>query len=329
MNIDRRRRALALGAMALPLAATVPPARAADKYPSRPIRIIVPLAPGGSADTICRLLANGLAKVLGQPVVVENRPGAGGLTGLAEVARSAADGYTLGYSLAGALTVAPHIARKMPYDPFKDLVPVSQVIGVPEILVANPRTGAKILGELVSYAKANPGKLNFGSAGNATIPHLGGELFKRVAGVEMVHVPYRGSGPALNDLLAGQVQFMVSDITLVRSHIEAGRLTGLAVAGPRRVPQLPNLPTTAEAGLPAMQVSNWHGMVAPAGLSPALLPQLHDAIVKAMALPELKERIDSEGAEIVASSSADFGAFLKQESAKWGGLVKELGIQWD
>ncbi|RZS81439.1 tripartite-type tricarboxylate transporter receptor subunit TctC [Pigmentiphaga kullae] len=315
--------------MALPLATAMFPVRAADKFPSRPIRIIVPLAPGGSADTVCRLLGNGLTKILGQPVIVENRPGAGGLTGLSEVARSAPDGYTLGYSLAGALTVAPHIARKMPYDPFKDLVPVSQVIGVPEIIVVNPRTGIKTLGELVSYAKANPGKLNFGSAGNATIPHLAGELFKRVAGVEMVHVPYRGSGPALNDLLAGQVQVMVSDITLVRSHIEAGRLTGLAVAGPRRVDQLPNLPTTAEAGVPAMQVSNWHGLVAPAGLPPALLDELHHGIARAMALPEVKERIDSEGAEIVASSSAEFGAFLKKESDKWGGLVKELGIQWD
>lgn len=315
--------------MALPLATAMFPVRAADKFPSRPIRIIVPLAPGGSADTVCRLLGNGLTKILGQPVIVENRPGAGGLTGLSEVARSAPDGYTLGYSLAGALTVAPHIARKMPYDPFKDLVPVSQVIGVPEIIVVNPRTGIKTLGELVSYAKANPGKLNFGSAGNATIPHLAGELFKRVAGVEMVHVPYRGSGPALNDLLAGQVQVMVSDITLVRSHIEAGRLTGLAVAGPRRVDQLPDLPTTAEAGVPAMQVSNWHGLVAPAGLPPALLDALHHGIARAMALPEVKERIDSEGAEIVASSSAEFGAFLKKESDKWGGLVKELGIQWD
>ncbi|GAA0507240.1 tripartite tricarboxylate transporter substrate binding protein [Pigmentiphaga daeguensis] len=327
--IDQRRRVLTLGAMALPLATAMFPVRAADKFPSRPIRIIVPLAPGGSADTVCRLLGNGLTKILGQPVIVENRPGAGGLTGLSEVARSAPDGYTLGYSLAGALTVAPHIARKMPYDPFKDLVPVSQVIGVPEIIVVNPRTGIKTLGELVSYAKANPGKLNFGSAGNATIPHLAGELFKRVAGVEMVHVPYRGSGPALNDLLAGQVQVMVSGITLVRSHIEAGRLTGLAVAGPRRVDQLPNLPTTAEAGVPAMQVSNWHGLVAPAGLPPALLDGLHHGIAKAMALPEVKDRIDSEGAEIVASSSAEFGAFLKKESDKWGGLVKELGIQWD
>jgi len=327
--IDQRRRVLTLGAMALPLATAMFPVRAADKFPSRPIRIIVPLAPGGSADTVCRLLGNGLTKILGQPVIVENRPGAGGLTGLSEVARSAPDGYTLGYSLAGALTVAPHIARKMPYDPFKDLVPVSQVIGVPEIIVVNPRTGIKTLGELVSYAKANPGKLNFGSAGNATIPHLAGELFKRVAGVEMVHVPYRGSGPALNDLLAGQVQVMVSDITLVRSHIEAGRLTGLAVAGPRRVDQLPDLPTTAEAGVPAMQVSNWHGLVAPAGLPPALLDELHHGIARAMALPEVKERIDSEGAEIVASSSAEFGAFLKKESDKWGGLVKELGIQWD
>ena len=327
--IDRTRRTLTLGALVLPFAALPLRSHAqSPAWPTRPIRMIVPLAPGGSADAVCRLLGSGLSQILGQTVVVENKPGAGGITGLAEVARARPDGYTLGYSLAGALTVAPHIATRMPYEA-KDLTPVSQVVAVPEIIVVNPKLGLRTLKDLIAYAKANPGKINFGSAGNATIPHLGGELFKREAGIDIVHIPYRGSGPALNDLLAGQVQMMVSDITLVRSHIEAGRLTGLAVAGPERVKELSTIPTTAEAGVPGMVVSNWHGIVGPAGMSPALLEQLHTAIKKALDMPEIKHRLDSEGATAVGSSSAEFGAFLKKESAVWGGLVKALDIKWD
>lgn len=324
---NQTRRSLIAGAVALPFATWSLPG-IAQAYPTRPIRMIVPLAPGGSADAVCRLLSNGLSQILGQTVVVENRPGAGGITGLAEVARAKPDGYTLGYSLAGALTVAPHIATRMPYD-VKDLAPVSQVIGVPEVIVVNPKLGVRTLQELLAYAKANPGRVNFGSAGNATIPHLAGELLKNVANVDIVHIPYRGSGPALNDLLAGQVQMMVSDVTLVRSHIEAGRLIGLAVAGPERLAELPNVPTTAQAGLPKMVVSNWHGIVAPAGISNDLLKTLHTAIQKALNSPEIKQKLDSEGAQAVGSSSTEFDAFLKKESAVWGGLVKQLGIKWD
>jgi len=301
----------------------------ADAYPSRTVRILVPLSPGGSADAMCRLLANGLTKVLGKTVIVDNRPGSGGITGLAEVARATPDGYTLGYSLAGALTVAPHLVKKMPFDPLKDLAPLSQVVAVPEIVVAHPKLGVKSLQQLIAYAKARPGKLNFGSAGNATIPHLGGELLKREAQIDMVHVPYKGSGPALNDLLAGQVEVMVSDVTLVRSHIESGRLVGLAVAGPSRIPELPGVPTTTEQGLPGMLLSNWHGMVAPAGTPPAVLALLHKVIQQAMALPEVKARVDLEGADAVASTPAEFAAFLRRESASWDGLVKSLGIRWE
>jgi tripartite-type tricarboxylate transporter receptor subunit TctC len=322
------RRTLVLGALALPFASVSTRALAQAGWPDRPLRIIVPLAPGGSADAVCRLLGNGLSQVLGQTVVVENKPGAGGITGLSEVARAKPDGYTLGYSLAGALTVAPHIATRMPYQ-MSDLTPVSQVVAVPEIIVVNPKLGVNTLQELIAYARANPGKVNFGSAGNATIPHLGGELFKRTAKIDIIHIPYRGSGPALNDLLAGQVQMMVSDITLVRSHIEAGRLIGLAVAGPARVSELPKVPTTAEAGVPGMVVSNWHGIVGPAGMSPALLQTLHAAIRKAIDMPEIKQRLEKEGATAVASTSAEFGKFLAKESSVWGGLTKELGIKWD
>lgn len=324
------RRAVLLAPMAAPTALW--PLQAwcqTDAYPSKTIRIIVPLAPGGSADAMCRLLAQALSKVLGATVIVDNRAGSGGITGLAEVARANPDGYTLGYSLAGALTVAPHLAKKMPYDALKDLLPLSQVLGVPEIIVAHPKLGVKNLPELVAYAKARPGKLNFGSAGNATIPHLGGEMLKREAGIDIVHVPYKGSGPALNDLLAGQIDIMVSDVTLVRSHIAAGRLAGLAVAGPARLPELPAVATTAESGLPGLQVSNWHGMVAPAGTPVAVLSRLHGAIQQALALPDLKARIDLEGAEPVGSTPGEFAAFLRRESAAWGTLVKALGIRWE
>jgi tripartite-type tricarboxylate transporter receptor subunit TctC len=328
--MNARRRSILLGSLAAPLAHWPLAALAqAGGYPSKTIRIVVPLAPGGSADAMCRLLANGLTKVLGRTVIVDNRPGSGGVAGLAEVARAAPDGYTLGYSLAGALTVAPHLMKNMPFDALKDLAPLTQVVAVPEIVVAHPKLGVKTLPQLISYAKARPGKLNFGSAGNATIPHLGGELLKREAQIDMVHVPYKGSGPALNDLLAGQVEVMVSDVTLVRSHIESGRLVGLAVAGPARISELPGVATAAEAGLPGMLVSNWHGMVAPAGTPPAVLALLHKAIQQALALPEVKARIDLEGADAVGSSPAEFAAFLRRESAAWGALVKSLGIRWE
>lgn len=327
--MNHQRRSILIGGTAAALAAMHPAAWSSTAFPTKPVRIIVPLAPGGSADAMCRLIGTGLAKVLGQPVIVENRAGAGGLSGLAEVTKAKPDGYTLGYSLAGALTVAPHIARNMPFDPLKDLAPLSQVVAVPEILVVHPSVGVKTLAELVARAKAQPGRINFGSAGNATVPHLGGELLKREAGIDMVHVPYKGSGPALNDLLAGQIQVMVSDITLVRPHIAAGRLIALAVAGPSRVTELPQVPTAAQAGLPGFVISNWHGMVAPAGTPAALLAQLRDAIAQAVRLPEVAARIDQEGAEAVVSTPADFAAFLRQESARSASLVKTLGIRWE
>lgn len=327
--MDRQRRTLLAAGAASAFAACHRAARAAADFPTKPLRIIVPLAAGGSADAMCRLVGNALAKVLGQPVVVDNRPGAGGVTGLAELARSRPDGYTLGYSLAGALTVAPHIARNMPLDPLKDLAPLTQVVAVPEILVVHPATGVKTLQDLVAKARSQPGKLNFGSAGNATVPHLGGELLKREAGIDIVHVPYKGSGPALNDLLAGQVQLMVSDITLVRPHVAAGRLVALAVAGPARVGELPQVPTAAQAGLPGFTISNWHGMVAPAGTPEAVLAKLRDAVAQAVRQPEVAGRIDAEGAEAVVSTPAEFGRFLKQESARSGALVKALGLRWE
>ena len=325
-----RRRRLALAALAAPLGAGAWPAWAqGDGYPSRPLRIVVPLATGGSADAMCRLMANSLTKVLGQAVVVENKPGAGGVTGLGEVVRAKPDGYTLGYSLAGALTVSPHIVKGMPFDPLKALAPLTQLVAVPELIVVNPRLGVRTLPELQAYAKTHPGKLNFASAGNGTIPHLGGELLNREAGISMVHVPYRGSGPALNDLLAGQVDLMVSDVTLVRSHIVDKRLIALAVAGSDRLEELPAVPTTAQAGFPGLRVSNWHGVVAPAGTPVALLERLHAAIRQAMAQPEVATRVGQEGADVVLSSPQAFTTFLRQESATWAALVKTLPVRWD
>ncbi|CAN7318165.1 tripartite tricarboxylate transporter substrate binding protein [Variovorax paradoxus] len=327
MNPHRRSTVRLVAAMA---AGALPFARAqAQPFPSKLIRIVVPLAPGGSADSMARLVAAGIARVLGQSVIVDNKPGAGGLNGMAEVARAPRDGYTLGYSLAGALTVANHIALKMPYDPAKDFAPITQVVAVPEIIVVNPKLGVTSLQQLVALAKAKPGTLNFGSAGNATIPHLGGELFKREAAIDIVHVPYRGTGPALNDLVAGQVHMMVADVTLVRAHIETGRLVPLAVAGPRRIAVLPAVPTTAEADLPDVQVSNWHTLVAPAGTPAEVVGRLREAVQRAMALPEVQSRLAQEGAEAVIGTPAQTVAFLDKERARWGTLVKKLGIRWD
>lgn len=322
-----RRRLLKAAAGAAVLAATG--SRAAEPWPGKTLRIVVPLAPGGSADAMCRLVGNALGRVLGTTVIVENRPGAGGVTGLTEVVKARPDGSTLGYSLAGALTVAPHIARNMPFDPLKDLAPLTQVAAVPEVLVAHPGVGVRTLAALVDKARAEPGRLNFGSAGNATVPHLGGELLRREAAIDLVHVPYKGSGPALNDLLAGQVQLMVADITLVRPHIAAGRLVALAVAGPQRVAELPEVPTAAQAGLPGFVISNWHGMVAPAATPPALLARLQQAVAEALKAPEVAARIDLEGAQAVGSTPAQFGAFLRSESTRSAALVKTLGIRWE
>ncbi len=327
--MNQQRRILLAAGAASALLAAHPLSWASADFPNKPIRIIVPLAPGGSADAMCRLIGNALAKVLAQPVVVENRPGAGGVTGLVEVSRARPDGYTLGYSLAGALTVAPHLVKNMPIDPLKNLAPLTQVVSVPEILVAHPSVGVKTLPDLIAKAKSQPGTLNFGSAGNATVPHLGGELLNREAGINLVHVPYKGSGPALNDLLAGQVQVMVADVTLVRSHIAAGRLVALAVAGPARLSELPQVPTSAQAGLPGFTISNWHGMVAPAGTPDAVLTKLRDAIAQAVRQPEVAARIDSEGAEPVVGTPAAFGSFLRQESTRSAALVKALGIRWE
>lgn len=324
-----RRRLLRAAAGSVAAAAFGRVALAADAFPSKPLRIVVPLAPGGSADAMARLVGNALAPLLGQPVIVDNRPGAGGVTGLAEVAKAAPDGHTLGYSLAGALTVAPHLAKRMPYDALADLAPLTQVLSVPEVLVVHPSVGAATLAALVAKAKAAPGTLNFGSAGNATVPHLGGELLKREAGIALVHVPYKGSGPALNDLLGGQVQLMVADLTLVRPHIEAGRLAALAVAGPARLAALPGVPTSREAGLPGFLVSNWHGLVAPAGTPPERLAALQAAVRRALQRPEVAERLRLEGAEAVASTPAAFGAFLRDESTRSAALVKALGIRWE
>jgi tripartite-type tricarboxylate transporter receptor subunit TctC len=326
--VDVGRRRIVAGGLA-GAASLALPSGARGQLGAKPVRIVVPLATGGSADVMCRVLATGLAPELGQPVIVDNRPGAGGLVGMAEVARAAPDGLTLGYSLAGALTVAHHVARRMPYDPAKDLAPVSQVIAVPEVIVVHPKVPARTLEAFVAYVKANPGKLSYASAGNATIPHLGGELLKKEAGIDLLHVPYKGSGPALNDLLGGQTEVMVADITLVRHHILGGRLAALAIAGPRRVPHLPAVPTSAEAGLPGMQVSNWHALVAPGATPLAVRERLHEAVRRAVRDPAVARRMEDEGAEIVASTPAALGTFLAAESAKWGALVKTLDLRWD
>ena len=317
--------AVAMAALAMPAGAQ---AQQAGAYPTKAIRMMVPFPPGGPSDAHGRPIATRMAQILGQPVVIENRGGAGGVVGSDMVAKAPADGYTLLFTVAGALAVAPSLT-KLPYDPYTDLTPVAHALTVPEVIVMNPKLGLKTLPDLVAYARANPGKLSFGSAGNASMPHLAGELLKREANINIVHVPYRGSGPAVADLLAGHVDLMFSDVSVVLGQIQSGKLVPLAVGSARRVGPLPEVPTTAEAGHPRVTIYNWSGLLAPGGTPRDIVMKLNAAVKQALATPELQERFTREGAQVVASTPEEFAAFIRAEAAKWGTLAKAAGVKWE
>ena len=315
-------RRLLLAAMALAAAPAL-----AQPYPSKPVRLVVPFPPGGPVDIVARPLAAKLATVLGQPVVIDNRSGAGGVVGIDHVAKSAGDGYTLLLTPPGGLIVAPFLLATPPYDPFKDLVAVSEVVTVPAVIAANPKVGARTLPELVAYAKANPGKVNFASSGSATMAHLAGELLKRDAGIDIVHVPYRGAAPGVQALLAGDVQIRVSDVPTVLPHIKAGKLVAIAVSSKQRVPALPGVPTTAEAGMPTLVAENWYGLLAPAGTPRDVVAKIQQAVATALKAPDLQEQLAAQGAEPVGSTPGEFATYMRAESAKWGTLAKAVGAK--
>ena len=312
-----------LAAFALSLAG----AAVAQDYPNRPVRWVSPWPAGGANDIFSRAIAQKLSDAFGQPVVVDNRAGAAGAIGTEHVAKSAADGYVLTLGSSPTHAIAPSLNPALPYDPLRDFAAVTLVAVVPNVLVVNPSLPAKSVRELIALAKAKPGALNFGSAGNGTSQHLSAELFKVLASVDMVHVPYKGTAPALADLLAGQVQLAFDNIPALLPHIQSGKLRALAVTSAARSQALPDLPTVAETGLPGYDASVWFGVFVPAGTPRPVINRLHGEINKALAAPDLKARMASMGAEVSGMGPDEFREFWRREIPKWAEVVKAANIK--
>jgi tripartite-type tricarboxylate transporter receptor subunit TctC len=309
-------------ALLLTLAA---PVTAADDYPNRPVRLIIPFPPGGSNDVVGRLVAKQLSEQLGQTVFVDNRGGAGGTIGTEAAVNAVPDGYTLLIvSLAHAVNPALYTLK---YDPIKSFTPISIFATGPNVLVVNPELPVKSVKELLALVKQKPGELNYASAGVGSFQHLGGELFKLMAGVNMVHVPYKGGGPAMQDVIAGHVKIIFSSLVQTTPFIQSGQLRALGTGGAKRSTVLPDVPTIAEAGVPGYVADNWWGLVAPAGLPAPIAEKLYKASQAALKAPELKAQFDREGASIVEMSSAEFAEYIKAEIVKWARVVKEGGIK--
>ena len=298
----------------------------AEDFPSRPIHFIVPAAAGGPTDVTTRLIAERMTATLGQPVLVEPRPGAGGNVGAEVVARARPDGYTILMATIGTHAVNQTLYKSLAFNPIKDFAPVSMVVQYPLVLVVNPDVPVKSVKDLIAYAKANPGKLNRASGGSGTSMHLSGELFVHQAGLDMPHVPYKGSAPALNDLIGGHVQVMFDSLLTAMPMVKAGKLRALAITGAKRSPAVPDLPTIAEAGLPGYSATGWIGVVAPANTPPAVIAKLNDAVVKALADPGVREKLTAQAVEPVGSTPAEFAAFIKAETAKWAIAVRGANL---
>ena len=300
---------------------------AAQSYPSKPIRLIVPFPPGGPADTLARLVGDKLSASLKTQVIVENRAGAGGNIGMELGAKAPPDGYTLVLAPAGNLTVNPSLYRNVPYDVARDFVPVTVLAAVPNILVVHPSVPVKSVAELIAYAKAHPGQLNFSSPGPGSGAHLAGELFKSSAGLDMVHVPFSGIAPAVTAVLGGQVQLMFAGASSALPHVKGNKMTALGVASLKRIAAAPELPTIAESGLPGFDVTSWYGIVAPAGTPMETVNLLQSAIASALAQSDAREKLAGLGAEPMGNTPAEFAAMIKLEAAKWGKIVKDANIR--
>jgi tripartite-type tricarboxylate transporter receptor subunit TctC len=299
---------------------------AADNYPSKPIRLVVPFPPGGPADALARVVGEKIGASLGKPIVVDNRPGAGGNIGMEIGAKAAPDGYTLVLAPAGNLTVNPSLYRSVPYDVGRDFAPVTVLATVPNILVVHPSVPAKTVTELVRYARAHPGELNFSSPGNGSGAHLAGELLKSLAAIDITHIPFNGIAPAVTAVVGGQVQLMFAGAPSVLQHVKAGRLNALGVASLKRIVAAPDLPTLSESGFPGFDVTSWYGIVAPAGTPNDVITRLHNEMTKALNEPDVRERLAGLGAEPVANTPAEFAAMIKSETAKWSRIVKDAKI---
>ncbi len=301
----------------------------AQSFPDRTITLVVPNPPGGLVDTSARLLSEPLSRVVGQTVVVDNKPGASGNIAYQYVANAKPDGYTLLISYSGYHVGNPALMDKLPWDPVKDFSPVALLTVSTNVIAVHPSVPVNNLKEFIAYAKANPGKLNYASQGNGSVSHIGTEIFKQTTGVEMVHVPYKGSGAAIQDVLAGQVQVFISTPPSLMQHVQSGKLKGLAVTGKNRHPGMPNVPTTAEAGLPSFQLESWVALYAPAGTPAPVIAKLTDSVKKSLALPEVKERSDAAGVELRYLTPTAMDALLKKELPYWNKAIKSANITLD
>jgi len=309
-----------LAVLLLPTLAT------AQDFPTRPIRLIVPFPPGGPNDIIARVVGKRMSELLKQPVLIDNRGGQGGVLGTDAVAKAAPDGYTIAIASAGALAISPSM-EKVPYDTLKNLQPITLVAKVPEMLVVATSVPAKDMKELIALAKSHPGKLNFASSGPGSLPHLAGELLKLTAHIDIVHVPYRGAAPAVNDLLGQQVQMVFLDLPVLLPQVKAGKLRPIAIGSPERAPTAMEVPTTTEVGMPDLQTENWYGMVAPAGTPAAVVATLNKAAVEAMRDPEVKDKLASQGATLVGDTPEQFRTFIDSEIKKWAKVITDAGVK--
>jgi tripartite-type tricarboxylate transporter receptor subunit TctC len=299
----------------------------AQTYPSRPVKVIVPFPPGGTTDILARIVAERLGPILGQPAVIENRAGAGGAVGAAEIARAAPDGYTLGLATVSTHGVNPAINPKLPYDALRDFTPISNLASVPNVVSAHPALGVNDLRGLIDKAKASPGKITYASAGNGSLSHMLGELFKASTGTDLLHVPYKGVGPALNDTLGGQVNLLFDNLPSSLPYIQSGKLRALAVSSPARLDSLPGVQTFAEAGVPQLNDPSWFGLVAPARLPEAILLQVRVAVANALKEPELRERLQNVGAVPSGNTPAEFAAQIRREIERHKRVAEDGGIR--
>ncbi|HEY9447568.1 MAG TPA: tripartite tricarboxylate transporter substrate binding protein [Burkholderiales bacterium] len=318
---------VSLSSLACAALVAVAPPLAAQSYPSKPIRLIVPFPPGGSNDIVGRLIANELSGKLGQQVVVDNRGGAGGIIGSEIAAHAQPDGYTL-LIASVAYAYNPSIYKSMlKFDPEKAFTPVTLLGTGPNALTVYPKLPVNSVKDLIALAKAKPGKLNYATAGIGSFQHLSSEMFRVLTGIDMVHVPFKGGGPAMANVIAGSTEICIGSLIQVIPHIRSGRLKVLATGGAKRAPALPDVPTIAEAGVPGYEANNWWGMLAPAGTPPAIVKRLHAEAEEVLENPEIKKKFESQGAETVSMSAADFGKFIRAETVKWKKVVKDAGIK--
>ena len=316
--------------LALLLAGASAAAQAAEPaFPVKPIRMISPYAAGGGSDTLARILGQKLFEAWGQPVVVDNRPGSGGIIGAETVARATPDGYTLFVTPSAVLTINPHIYSKLRYDTFKDFAPITMASNSPYFLVVHPKIPAANTKDLIAYAKANPGKMNYSSSGNGSSTHLAGVLFNNMAGIEIVHIPYKGAAPAIVDLLAGNIQMRFSSVVPVLPHVRSGRLRGIAISSARRYGPLPDIPTISESGLPGYVVESFYAVVAPAGTPSAIIAKINAEIVRNLKSQEIAAHMANDGAEAIGSSPDELAKALREDHARWAKPVKDSGARAD